>query len=129
MDIIPKTNFPDIRKVSMIQSAKGNLLTTPRERKLVRMYVQLPHKRSESKTSLQEILERCQNILSPYTLSFEYCDWWSTYGIGQRLADHFSVQDRIFLAGDAVRRSIISYYTITKRVKCSSSRFVALSVS
>jgi phenol 2-monooxygenase (NADPH) len=111
MDIVPKTNFPDIRKDCMIQSTRGNLLIMPRERKLVRIYVPLSEKHSGStvsdQTKLQDIFECCRNILSPYTISFDHCDWWSYYRVGQRLADHFSVHDRVFLAGDAVRKSIL----------------------
>jgi len=46
-------------------------------------------------------MERTKAILSPYTLESNYCDWWSTYKIGQRLAEKFSIRNRIFLAGDA----------------------------
>jgi phenol 2-monooxygenase (NADPH) len=48
------------------------------------------------------MLKMAQNILSPYKIDFRYCDWWSIYQIGQRIAPNFSVGDRIFLAGDAV---------------------------
>jgi phenol 2-monooxygenase (NADPH) len=48
------------------------------------------------------ILKSAQKILQPYTLKYEYCDWWTAYQIGQRVGDKFSFHDRVFLAGDAV---------------------------
>jgi phenol 2-monooxygenase len=48
------------------------------------------------------ILEAAQRIMAPYKLTYEYCDWWTAYQIGQRVCSDFSKNERIFLAGDAV---------------------------
>jgi phenol 2-monooxygenase len=48
------------------------------------------------------ILKAANKTLAPYTLSYEYCDWWTAYQIGQRVGSNFSKNERIFLAGDAV---------------------------
>src|ERR1017187_3850853 len=48
------------------------------------------------------ILESAQRTMSPYKLTYEYCDWWTAYQIGQRVGSNFSKNERIFLAGDAV---------------------------
>lgn len=48
------------------------------------------------------ILESAQRTLAPYKLTYEYCDWWTAYQIGQRVGSNFSKNERIFLAGDAV---------------------------
>lgn len=48
------------------------------------------------------ILESAQRTMAPYKLSYEYCDWWTAYQIGQRVGSNFSKNERIFLAGDAV---------------------------
>lgn len=109
MDILPKTDFPDIRKNCMIESNQGNLLVLPREKKLARFYVPISDEHakegqiSAEQIDLKAIMERTKAILSPYTLESNYCDWWSTYKIGQRLAEKFSIRNRIFLAGDAAR--------------------------
>lgn len=109
MDILPKTDFPDIRKNCMIESNQGNLLMLPREKKLARFYVPISDEHakqgqiSAERIDLKAIMERTKAILSPYTLESNYCDWWSTYKIGQRLVEKFSIRNRIFLAGDAAR--------------------------
>jgi phenol 2-monooxygenase (NADPH) len=82
-------------------------LNIPREGRLNRLYIQL---NSDSKAnsfdreqvSPESMLKMAQHILSPYKIDFRYCDWWSIYRIGQRIAPNFSVGERIFLAGDAV---------------------------
>lgn len=48
------------------------------------------------------ILKCAQRTLAPYKLDYKYCDWWTAYRIGQRVGSKFSMDERIFLAGDAV---------------------------
>lgn len=110
LDIIPITDFPDIRHRCAIHSANaGSIMVIPRENKLVRLYIQLQatdnkkgEKADRSWITPDIILQSAQRILHPYKLDYTYCDWWTAYQIGQRVGDHFSLLDRVFLAGDAV---------------------------
>ncbi|KAK6087115.1 FAD binding domain-containing protein [Seiridium cupressi] len=109
LDIVPITDFPDIRNHGMIHSASnGSLMIIPRENKLVRLYIQLNEvsagegRLDRSKITPEFILSAAQKIISPYKLDYHYCDWWTAYQIGQRVGNHFSKHDRVFLAGDAV---------------------------
>ena len=109
LDIIPITDFPDIRMRCAIHSeSSGSIMVIPRENRMVRLYIQLTEVDSQgqqvhrSKFNPEMILKAAQQIISPYKLSYDYCDWWTAYQIGQRVADQFSAEDRIFLAGDAV---------------------------
>ncbi|RHZ63954.1 hypothetical protein CDV55_105486 [Aspergillus turcosus] len=109
LDIIPITDFPDIRMRCAIHSANaGSVMVIPRENKLVRLYIQLQStvtgggKADRSKITPDMILKSAQSILHPYKLDYSYCDWWTAYQIGQRVGDKFSLQERVFLAGDAV---------------------------
>ncbi|KAL6831610.1 FAD binding domain-containing protein [Trichoderma camerunense] len=85
MDIIPVTDFPDIRVRSM-------------ENKLVRLYIQLTDGLStnglltRSMVTPEMLMDTAQRILSPYTIDFTYIHWWSAYQIGQRSGDHFDKQ-------------------------------------
>ncbi|KAH7174281.1 FAD binding domain-containing protein [Fusarium flagelliforme] len=110
MDIIPKTDFPDIRMRCAIHSAEnGSLMVIPRENKLVRLYIQLKEvtpdasgRADRSKITPEFIFKAAQKIISPYKLDYEYCGWWTAYQIGQRVGTAFDSHERIFLAGDAV---------------------------
>lgn len=110
MDVIPITDFPDIRMRCAIHSAEhGSLMVIPRENKLVRLYIQLKEvvpdasgRADRSKITPEIIFKSAQRIIAPYKLDYEYCDWWTAYQIGQRVGTDFSAHDRVFLAGDAV---------------------------
>ncbi|EXJ83569.1 phenol 2-monooxygenase [Capronia coronata CBS 617.96] len=110
LDIIPITDFPDIRMRCAIHSASsGSVMVIPRENKLVRLYIQLTTvgagnagKFDRSKITPDLILRSAQKIMAPYKITYRYCDWWTAYQIGQRVGTQFSAKERIFLAGDAV---------------------------
>lgn len=110
LDIIPITDFPDIRMRCAVHSASsGSLMVIPRENKLVRLYIQLTEikpdasgRADRSKITPDTIIKAAQKILAPYHLSYEHCDWWTAYQIGQRVGTNFDFKNRVFLAGDAV---------------------------
>ncbi|ROV88061.1 hypothetical protein VMCG_10396 [Cytospora schulzeri] len=110
MDIIPITDFPDIRMRCTIHSAdNGSLMVIPREHKLVRLYIQLKEvtpdasgRADRSKITPDLIFGAAKKIMEPYNLEYQYCDWWTAYQIGQRMSTNFSSHNRVFLAGDAV---------------------------
>lgn len=64
MDILPKTDFPDIRKNCIVESNQGNVMLLPRERKLTRFYVQISNEyakqgqMSAEQIDLKEIMEQ-----------------------------------------------------------------------
>lgn len=102
MDLYPRTTFPDIRKKAVIQSASGNLIIIPREGdSLVRFYIELPSDTVASRVTLEDLQQRARLIFRPYEMDIAETTWWSAYQIGQRLADNFHEQHRVFLTGDA----------------------------
>ena len=116
----------DIRQACSIHSASsGSILLIPRERKLVRIYVQLTDikkadgtETERSTITSEKILEAAKRIIQPYTLNWGYIEWWAVYQvshhrfwkcrwlrydkIGQRVSNRFDDSNRVFLAGDAV---------------------------
>ncbi|KAF2189028.1 hypothetical protein K469DRAFT_724316 [Zopfia rhizophila CBS 207.26] len=102
MDIYPRTNFPDIRRKSTLHSSSGNLLIIPREGgSMVRFYIQLPPGSQPKDVELEDLQSTARKIFHPYTMDIAETFWWSAYSIGQRLADHFHKDYRVFLTGDA----------------------------
>lgn len=86
LDIVPITDFPDIRMRCAIHSASsGSVMVIPRENKLVRLYIQLTTASGDgsgkrfdrSQINPQVILQSAQRILAPYKLDYAYCDWVS----------------------------------------------------
>lgn len=102
MDVIPRTEFPDIRKKTSVRSNLGNLMIIPREGgSLVRMYIELPTGTNAKDVTLEEIQTTAKHIFKPYDMEFVETVWWSAYSVGQRYADTFHKSYRLFLAGDA----------------------------
>ncbi|KAK3687963.1 FAD binding domain-containing protein [Podospora appendiculata] len=106
VDMVPKSNFPDIRKVCYLRADTGTILLVPRSNKEVRLYIPV-----ESGSALPDpkdltfarIMDAARRILSPYTLDAGSVAWWSAYRVGQRVGSHFSTHgERAFLVGDAV---------------------------
>ncbi|KZY25831.1 phenol 2-monooxygenase, partial [Sulfitobacter sp. HI0040] len=112
MDILARSDFPDLRIKSVIQSAsEGSVLIIPREGGyLVRLYIEMdklgPDERAAGRDiTAEQLIAAAQRILHPYTLDVQEVAWWSVYDIGQRLADRFDDgaegSPRVFICGDA----------------------------
>lgn len=102
MDIYPQTDFPDIRKKCVINSTAGSILIVPREGdSMVRFYTELPAGTKVSDVSLESLQNHARLVFRPYTMDFAETAWWSAYAIGQRRADFFHRDHRVFLTGDA----------------------------
>ncbi|KAJ5088705.1 hypothetical protein N7456_012321 [Penicillium angulare] len=105
LDIIPLTDFPDIRKRFIIKSKHGTLMMIPRERKLVRVYVELPPDvadRYRAECDADILMEQIAMIMQPYTISTSHIDWSTIYTVGQRICRKIGIHNRVFLAGDAI---------------------------
>ena len=65
----------------------GSVMVIPRENKLVRLYIQLTEvvqgggKLDRSTITPQLILQAAQRSMSPYTITYKYCDWWTAYQV------------------------------------------------
>lgn len=117
MDVVAKTDFPDIRLKCAIQSHDGgSILHIPREGgHLFRMYVDLgvvPENDNGAirKTSIETIIRKANEIMHPYTVEVRDVAWHSVYEVGHRLTDRFddvtpeqlgTRTPRVFITGDA----------------------------
>ncbi|KAF9224076.1 hypothetical protein BS17DRAFT_732840 [Gyrodon lividus] len=111
LDMVPDSDFPDIRNKSLIHSNNGSCLLVPREADRIRIYMQLADKDvlnpntgrvDKDKMGPDQLLQVAQASLSPYSLHpSDGINWWTLYIIGQRVASKFSVNNRVFIAGDA----------------------------
>ncbi|KAG9218394.1 hypothetical protein CCMSSC00406_0008005 [Pleurotus cornucopiae] len=113
-DVIVETNFSDCRMKCIINAPTGTIITIPREGEKIRFYVQLSiddcqlthdgrvdKSHLSSEASRQIVLKCIQVGMSPFEVKFTHVFWCTIFAIPQRVAKRFSVQDRIFIVGDA----------------------------
>ncbi|KAJ6466923.1 FAD binding domain-containing protein [Mycena sanguinolenta] len=111
VDMVPQTDFPDVRHKTAVHSENGSCMIIPREGDMIRLYIQLEGKDAVDATSGRidkkrmgphQLLEVARKSLYPYVFETpNEFHWWTIYIIGQRVASRFSVDERIFIAGDA----------------------------
>ncbi|MEM6746335.1 MAG: FAD-binding monooxygenase [Pseudomonadota bacterium] len=117
MDVLAVTDFPDIRRKSLIKSAnEGNIIIIPREGgHLVRIYIEMDmvaggERQSTKDVTVEQLIDAANNVFRPYSLDVRDIAWWSIYEVGHRLTDKFDdvpaerADDqlpRVFIAGDA----------------------------
>ena len=102
VDTHPRTAFPDIRKKCFLSSKHGSIVVIPREGgTLVRFYIELPPETQAANVSLDRLQSVAKAVFSPHEIEFTDIAWWSAYSIGQRQAECFTREGRVFLAGDA----------------------------
>ncbi|KAI0539199.1 FAD binding domain-containing protein [Xylaria digitata] len=106
MDGVVKTDFPDIRMKCTIHSAHGSIMVIPREKNMVRLYIQIASSTdldwSPRKTATaEEVQASAKRILQPYSIEWETLEWYSVYPIGQGISDRYTLDHRVFLGGDA----------------------------
>jgi len=82
-------------------ASSGSVMVIPRENKLVRLYIQLTEvepdatgRADRSKITPDTILKAAQKTLSPYRLTYDYCDWWTAYQVIHYLHSHFPQSSR-----------------------------------
>ncbi|TCD71733.1 hypothetical protein EIP91_005499 [Steccherinum ochraceum] len=112
VDISPDSDMPDIRNKTAIHSPNGSCMIIPREDDKVRLYIQLSENDVEkdietgrvdkSKIGPQQLMQVAKKAFHPYRVNHVgEIEWWTIYVIGQRVASKFSVNERVFIAGDA----------------------------
>ncbi|KAF9490911.1 hypothetical protein BDN71DRAFT_1434314 [Pleurotus eryngii] len=92
----------------------STIITIPREGEKIRFYVQMslddcqltPDGRVDksylsSEAVRHKVIGRIQAGMSPFEAKFTEIFWWTIFAIPQRVAKQFSVQDRVFIVGDA----------------------------
>ncbi|KAI5457244.1 FAD binding domain-containing protein [Mariannaea sp. PMI_226] len=106
MDGVVVTDFPDIKMKCTIHSEHGSIMVIPRENNMVRLYIQIASSTdsdwSPRKTATEaEVQESAKKIMEPYNIEWERVEWYSVYPIGQGISDRYTLDQRVFLGGDA----------------------------
>lgn len=88
VDMVPETDFPDIRNWCAIHSSNGSCMIIPREGDVVRLYIQLTDtdvvdasgRVDKSKMGPQQLIEVANKSFHPYKIApKDDIDWWTIY--------------------------------------------------
>ncbi|KAK5988710.1 Phenol hydroxylase [Cladobotryum mycophilum] len=106
MDGVVNTDFPDIKMKCTIHSEHGSIMVIPRENNMVRLYIQIASSTdsdwSPRKSATEaQVQASAKKILQPYSIEWEHVEWFSVYPIGQGISDKYTLDQRVFLGGDA----------------------------
>jgi 2-polyprenyl-6-methoxyphenol hydroxylase-like FAD-dependent oxidoreductase len=96
-----------------IHSEHGSIMVIPREANMVRLYIQIASSTdgdwNPRKTATEsDVQASAKKILQPYAIEWESVAWYSVYPIGQGIADHYTLDHRVFLGGDACHTHSVS---------------------
>ena len=106
-----------------VQSKQGSAMIIPHNDRIVRIYIQIVSfggTEWESIKTMKEsdVQQLANEIFTPYHLEWEYVDWFSIYPIGQGVSDRYTLDERIFMGGDAchthsVRLSLTTIHNVS----------------
>jgi 2-polyprenyl-6-methoxyphenol hydroxylase-like FAD-dependent oxidoreductase len=85
---------------------------------MVRLYIQLASSSDPDfdprKTATEaEVMTAAKRILRPYSIEWDSVVWYSIYPIGQGISERYTLDERVFLGGDACH---------THSVRCNPHR-------
>lgn len=104
MDALVKTDMPSPRTLNSLQTdSHGLVLWCPIDESKVRIgyvFSQALREKYNNKIDEETVMAEAKLAVAPFKLEFIKLDWFTCYGIGQRIAEEF-IRDRIILAGDA----------------------------
>ena len=104
IDAVIETDMPDARiGFGAIESPNhGNILVVALDHGRTRIGFALTQELYDTygeSISEDVVIAEAVKAFAPFSLKFVQVDWWTLYGIGQRVAERFQDRERILLAG------------------------------
>ncbi len=97
-----------------IHSEHGSIMVIPREDDMVRLYIQIASSTDSDwnprKTATEaQVQESAKRIMQPYSIEWQRVEWYSVYPIGQGISDNYTLDQRVFIGGDACHTHSVSH--------------------
>lgn len=97
LDAIIETDFPKVPEIIAFQVETSDVAWIPREGSIDRFYVRM----DRNSFNLEDVLQKINRAIQPHSFRITELKWYSHFSVKESLAEKFSIQERIFLAGDA----------------------------
>lgn len=82
-------------------------MVIPRENNMVRLYIQIASSTDKEgwnprkSATAEDIQAKAKSVFKPYDIEWESVEWYSVYPIGQGIAERYTLDERVFMGGDA----------------------------
>lgn len=97
IDGVIETDFPKVPEIIVFQSETSDVAWIPREGDIDRFYIRM----DTQEFTTEQAVARINHAMAPHSLKFKKIEWESQFSVKESVAEHYQVQDRVFLAGDA----------------------------
>ena len=91
------TDFPKVPEIIVFQAETADVAWIPREGSIDRFYIRMD---SEEFTQ-QQAIDKINHALAPHKLNFTRIEWFSQFTVKESVAEKFSLNHQVFIAGDA----------------------------
>ncbi|SJL83799.1 FAD-binding protein [Vibrio palustris] len=97
IDGVLETDFPKVPEIIVFQTDTSDVAWIPREGDLDRFYIRM----DTDEFTQAEVITKIRRAVTPHSLTFKDIIWYSQFTVKESIAEKFSLEDRVFLAGDA----------------------------
>lgn len=97
IDGIIESDFPKVPEIIAFQADTADVAWIPREGDIDRFYIRMDKK----DFTLAQVMQKINRAMQPHTIRFKKIVWSSQFSVKESVAESFSKDRRIFLAGDA----------------------------
>lgn len=97
IDGVISTDFPKVPEIIVFQAETSDVAWIPREGEIDRFYVRMDRK----EFTFEEAMAKVNRAMSPHSVRFEKVEWFSQFSVKEAVAERYSHEGRVFLAGDA----------------------------
>ncbi|NRA67467.1 MAG: FAD-binding protein [Pseudobacteriovorax sp.] len=97
IDGVIESDFPKVPEIIVFQADTSDVAWIPREGDIDRFYVRMDQK----EFALEDCLGKINRAMQPYRLEFKTIAWFSQFSVKESVAASYSVDDKVFLAGDS----------------------------
>ncbi|WP_407973278.1 FAD-binding protein (plasmid) [Burkholderia pyrrocinia] len=97
LDGVIETDFVKVPEIIVFQAETSDVAWIPREGNLDRFYVRMDTK----DFTIGQAVAKINHAMQPHALRFKELVWFSQFSVKESVAEHYAIDDKIFLAGDA----------------------------
>lgn len=97
VDGVIATDFPKVPEIIVFQNDTSDVAWIPREGDIDRFYVRMDTR----DFTFEEAVKKIRLAMKPHSLDFKKVVWFSQFSVKESVAANYSVDNRVFLAGDA----------------------------